>query len=102
MRLRTVSLLALVLSGCSSTAPEDESSALRDVLAGDEAEPSEVPQLNRDLVRRAVRAGSYAELGAQAPVDEAWSPVVTAGAEGPTPLSVVPWIEAGVIDPSGA
>jgi hypothetical protein len=102
MRLRKVSLLALVLSGCSGTAPDDESSALRDVLAGDEAASSEVPQLNRDLVRRAVRAGSYAELGAQAPVDEAWSPVVTAGAEGPTPLSVVPWIEAGVIDPSGA
>jgi hypothetical protein len=102
MKFRSLLVLPLALSGCSGTAPEDETHALRDVLAGEEVAKSEVPQLNRVLVRRAVRAGSYAELEAQAPVDEAWSPVVTIGAEGPTPLSVAPWLEAGLVDPSGA
>jgi hypothetical protein len=101
MRFRSLSLAALVLAGCSSTAPEDETSALRDVLAGEEAATGDASELNRVFSRRAVRAGSYAELEAQAPGDEAWSPVVTVGTEGSTPLSVAPWLASGDIAPNG-
>ncbi len=102
MRYRSLSLVALALAGCSGTAPEDETSALRDVLAGEEARPDQLVELNRAFSRRAVRAGSYAELEAQAPGDEAWSPVVTVRAEGPTPLSVAPWLASGDIDSDGS
>lgn len=100
MRLRSLTVV-LFLAGCSSGAADDESFALRDVLAGEDPGPGETSELNREFSRRAVRVGSYVALETEPPNDEAWSPVVSVSPGGPKPLSVAAWLASGDITPYG-